>query len=938
MHHPEYWQRVEEFVHQALGLAPADRACLLASIENPAIRAEVESLLQSAEAADELELGGIFVAAAARVISDDSLAGRRLGRFELVRRIGAGATSQVYLATDCELGREVALKLLSPHFQQAEQAERFRREAIAASALNHPNIVTIYDIGEDGGRTFLATEYIEGESLKQRLTRGPMEPAEAIAIAGDLASALSAAHARGILHRDISPNNIMIRRDGMVKLLDFGLARIESYPSSGHTLEGTLLGTPSHMSPEQARGLRVDERSDLWGLGVVLHEMLTGETAFTGDTLPDILVAVLERQPCRPSERNPAVSPALDRLVGRLLSKQPDGRPISAAEVQEELQRLADAPAQPGRSRLTAVIAIVMAAAGGFAWWRLTPSAPAAAPQPAMYQLTRTAAENRVTASAVSPDGKRMAYAELGGGLFLQDLESGSRRRLDAPPETLIGTLDWNAVSGELLISGEASDKSRAVWATNPAGSQLRLLRSDAQRAIVSPKGDLIAYTNTDQSEIWTMRTDGSGARKLVTGGGTDTFPFVLFSADGGRISYQRRHYTLDLIDPSTRTDGENSFRRTFETVDRNGAMVDTAPIRMQSACMLPDGRLIYLQSEELNGHVFNLWQAHTDLRTGKWTGEPRRLTQWPEIHLAGISCSADGRFVGVLRQTSQSDIYVAEATGRRLESIRRLTREAMSEYPHAWSSDGRRVIFERARNDGWDLYSQGLGETVASPLATGNGTNITPQLSPDGRWILYCSFRDPSPAARAAQKVMRIPAAGGQPEVVPTGPYDEFRCALQPGKRCVLRTVENRQYVYSELDPLRGRGRELARIAWTPSILGDWALSADGSDVAIPNHDPRQAQILLISLDTPSTRELAMPILGGLLGLVADRKGDGWFASARASQGVKLLHIGRDGRFQVLKECPIATWAIPSPDGRHVAFVDQALFANIWKVDLTLR
>ena len=214
------------------------------------------------------------------------------------------------------------------------------------------------------------------------------------------------------------------------------------------------------------------------------------------------------------------------------------------------------------------------------------------------------------------------------------------------------------------------------------------------------------------------------------------------------------------------------------------------------------------------------------------------------------------------------------------------------------------------------------------------------PQLSPDGGWVLYTSFRDGSAAARADQKLMRVPVAGGPPQLIPTGPLDEFRCALTPGTRCILRTILNRQYVYWDLDPVSGRGKELARTAWTPSILGDWALSADGAEVAMPDHDPRAARILLIDLDAPpgdprATSELQVPGLGGLIGRVADANGDGWFASAASSGGVKLLHIDREGRFQLLRECPSSTWVVPSPNGERLAFVDQAAFSNFWSIRL---
>jgi hypothetical protein len=360
---------------------------------------------------------------------------------------------------------------------------------------------------------------------------------------------------------------------------------------------------------------------------------------------------------------------------------------------------------------------------------------------------------------------------------------------------------------------------------------------------------------------------------------------------------------------------------------------------------MLGDGRILFLQPEEGNGHNYNVWELRTDHQTGKLRGAPRRLTQWPEKSLAGISCSADGNFVGFLIQGDQSDIYVAEITSGSLQAVRRLTQEDMVEYPHAWTPDNRAVVFEKPGKTGWDLYIQAIDERLAYPLATENGSKIMPQLSPDGGWVLYSSFRDGSAAARADQKLMRVPMGGGPqtlvptgPQPVPTGPFDEFRCALTPGKRCVLRTIQNRQYVYWDLDPVRGRGKELARTAWTPSILGDWALSADGAEVAMPNHDPRQARVLLIDLDAPpghaqAASELPVPGLGGLLGLIADAKGDGWFASATSSRGVKLLHIDRNGRFHLLRECPSSTWGVPSPDGQRLAFVDQAAFSNFWSI-----
>ncbi|HSB14642.1 MAG TPA: hypothetical protein VLE22_09295 [Bryobacteraceae bacterium] len=311
---------------------------------------------------------------------------------------------------------------------------------------------------------------------------------------------------------------------------------------------------------------------------------------------------------------------------------------------------------------------------------------------PAINQITATLSENRVTAAAVSPDGSRLAYSEFGGSLIIQDLKSGGRRLLRAPERTLIETISWIGSSGKILISGETEAEVPTLWTEDLSDSQLYTLRQDARRGIASPDGQLIAFTSVDETEIWTMKADGGDVRKLVAGVVVDTFPFMAFSSDNRRVSYQRRH--------------------------------------------------------------------------------------------------------------------------------------------------------------------------------------------------------------------------------------------------C-------RQYVYRELDPVRGRGKELARTAWTPSLLGDWTLSAAGAEAAMPNHDPRQARILLIALDAspghaPATRELQVPELGGLLKLVAaDANDNGWFASATSLQGVKLLHIDRNGRFRVLRECPITTWEVPSPDGRRLAFVDQAAFSNFWSVGL---
>lgn len=279
-------------------------------------------------------------------------AGMRLGHYEIIAPIGAGGMGEVYLGRDTRLDRKVALKLLLKEYtQDARSLRRFIREAKAVSALNHPNILTVYEIREMDGVHFIAAEFIEGETLRSMIARGPMAPLLAIEIAIQLTGALEAAHAAGIVHRDIKPENIMVRPDGYAKILDFGVAKLVEPRDSHSTLansslvghqtdSGLITGTLDYMSPEQARGIVVDERSDLFSFGVVLYEMITGRAPFAGETTSDVLVNVIGREPIPASQLVSGVTPGLKRVIERSLQKDRDRRIQSASELQTELKHL----------------------------------------------------------------------------------------------------------------------------------------------------------------------------------------------------------------------------------------------------------------------------------------------------------------------------------------------------------------------------------------------------------------------------------------------------------------------------------------------------------------------------------------------------------------------------------------------------------------------
>ena len=269
--------------------------------------------------------------------------GTRLGHYEVISPLGKGGMGEVYLAEDVRLGRQVALKVLPPAFAaDRDSLARFMREATAASALNHPNIITIHDIGDTAGTHFIAYEFVDGKTLRDFARRAPLDTVAAIDIAIQVASALAEAHRAGIVHRDLKPDNVMIRPTGLVKLLDFGIARLARSAETditsatalpGHTVGGMLIGTPQYMSPEQARGLEVDARTDLFSFGVLFYELLSGTSPFAAATVTDTVVAILTREPSPLT----GVPPAVTDIVGRALQKDRSQRYGTAAELLRDL-------------------------------------------------------------------------------------------------------------------------------------------------------------------------------------------------------------------------------------------------------------------------------------------------------------------------------------------------------------------------------------------------------------------------------------------------------------------------------------------------------------------------------------------------------------------------------------------------------------------------
>ena len=342
--------KIDELIDAALEVAPEERASFLdnACGSDRELRAEVESLLAAYHEADDF-IESPAMEVAARSLAEDSIlspTGKTIGRYQVVSLLGEGGMGEVYLANDSRMNRRIALKLLPAQFTQSpDRVARFQRESRAASALNHPNIITIYEIGQERGINFIASELVEGETLRRRINRGKLNVKEAIELAMQVASALAAAHAAGIVHRDIKPENIMIRRDGYVKVLDFGLAKLTELGNSdpnqsvltNSTQAGTVLGTINYMSPEQARGQEIDGRTDIFSLGVVLYEMVTGHQPFMGATAASTFDAILNNPPAPIASSSPDVSAELVRITNRALEKDREVRYQTASDLRAEL-------------------------------------------------------------------------------------------------------------------------------------------------------------------------------------------------------------------------------------------------------------------------------------------------------------------------------------------------------------------------------------------------------------------------------------------------------------------------------------------------------------------------------------------------------------------------------------------------------------------------
>ncbi len=431
--------------------------------------------------------------------------GRTLSHYEIVAVLGSGGMGDVYRARDTKLEREVAIKVIAEEFSRdKERLDRFEREAKLLAQLNHANIATLYGFEDADGQRFLVMELVEGETLGERIAKGPIPRGEAITLFIQVAEGLEAAHEKNIVHRDLKPSNIKLGPDGKIKILDFGLAKVFANPearpedlSQSPTLTkvtalGAILGTPPYMSPEQAQGTSVDKRTDIWAFGCCLYEALSGRAAFLGQTATDTLARILEREP--DWSALPSGTPEkLLNLLERCSRKDPRRRLQHIGDARVELEDIRDTPdSVPRRAHATgwsrwapAFLGVAFLLVALWMVGRSDRTGPQPGSEARQVQLTANPIENPVVSAAISPDGRYLAYADL-SGLFLRPMDSGETHRVILPEGFEVREVDWFPEGTNLLFSAVA-DGGLSLWKIPILGGEPRKLREKVWRAAVSP-------------------------------------------------------------------------------------------------------------------------------------------------------------------------------------------------------------------------------------------------------------------------------------------------------------------------------------------------------------------------------------------------------------------------------------------------------------------
>jgi Tol biopolymer transport system component len=840
------WRDIDALLDRALELPTGDRlAFVQAQAESdPALAAAAAAVLGEDGPPDGfLEPGGALAGPlAADLARDDGEWGEltlergvTVGPYRVDRQIGRGGMGEVYLARDLRLGREVALKILPRRLSaDPDRLARFRREARALAAVSHPGIAAIYDVHESMGLVALVLELVEGPTLADRLSAGPLPPAQAIIIARQLIDAITAAHERGIVHRDLKPANVKVRPDGAVKVLDFGLARAASGDGLGAADEhadappdllsittlaaqpGIVLGTASYMSPEQTRGRRVDHRTDIWAFGCVLFEMLAGARAFGGDTVNDVMARVLEREP--DYTRLPATTPpSLGRLIRKCLQKDVDRRLGHIGDARFDLdEAVAESPVaeagadvdEPVTRRTLAIAAGValLGVAGALTTWVALHRPDAAVvvtrlavPLPVSQELV----VGQLDAIALASTGRTLVYRAREGGvmrLYVRGLDAATATAIPGTENVSGHTVSpdgrWIAFGrdGKLFKASLAGGSPVAIadapggvavaWAPDDtivfaSGTGHGLLRAPAAGGAITPQ-TTIDPVRGDQAHTWpAVSPDG------------ETIAFTIATASRHVIAVSDRHgegvrVLTDGRQPQFLSRDVLVFARENRLwaarLDASRALV-REPVQVLEPidrstlngfahfAASADGSIVYVPERPRSGQDALVW---VDRRGREQTAEV-------EAHgIARFALSRDGGRIALgVSEPDNRDVWVYDRTRR---SLGRLTRHPALDTAPVWSPDGKQIAFRSDRDGGGIFLAAADGAGEARRLTHAGGLFHTPYtFTPDGAQLLFVEFRD-----YRDQNVFAVTTTTSAPRVEPvlSGAFAEVRPAISPDGR----------------------------------------------------------------------------------------------------------------------------------------------------------
>jgi Tol biopolymer transport system component/serine/threonine protein kinase len=704
----------------------------------------------------------------------EPLIGQTISHYRILEKLGGGGMGVVYKAEDLRLHRFVALKFLPDDVAGDPHARaRFEREAQAASALNHPNICTIYDVGESEGKTFIAMECLEGTTLKHFIAGRPMELKPLLDLAIGITDALDAAHSKGIVHRDIKPANIFVTTRGHAKILDFGLAKLTSprtatdagdgitmsgTDSSQHTSPGTALGTVAYMSPEQALGQELDARTDLFSLGIVLYEMATGTLPFQGVTSAAVFDAILNQPPPLPGHVRRGLSPKLEEIIGKALEKSRELRCQSAAEVNADLKRLRRelesgttartvAAAQPpvrSRSAVWAVVTILAVIFAGYVLRKEFSGNPANSFSAAtLAQLTTTEGLHEFPAWA--PDEKSIAYSREVNGfkkIFVKALQG-------EPQQMTAGTGDdiqpkWTLDGQSILFVRSNQPRGKLepgdvfglyeggdIWRSALASGKEEKFLDKAFNPSFSPDGKTLAVDASwaGPRRIWIVDAQGHNPQQ-ITSDSSEAVDHLEpnWAPDGKNIVFQnveRTKFSVKVVNVATRT----------ITALTDGRFQDLNPVWSHS------GRHIYFSS--YRGGGLNIWRIAVS-GDGTPIGVPQQVTMGSgqDVQLA-MSPTGGQLAFAILRQNA--DLWrlpVSPQTGSATGNTEEVVATTREDSRGAWSPDGTQIAFNSDRNGEMNLYLHSLADNSNRQLTKGPGGDFQPQWSPDSKHLVFFSSR----------------------------------------------------------------------------------------------------------------------------------------------------------------------------------------------------